>query len=186
MGIVHTLTKTLTASPVSLDTARQVLFTPAGDEAGNGTIWTVYGTNGSNNAIQEAVTGVASPSTVATSQNFKTVTRIAVNKAQAGAVTIGTNGVGSTDWQSVDMMREPINIGFSVIVTGTVNYTIQITNQDVNSLAVGAYPTTSDLAQFTTLTYSTSGGITTPIAYFRLQINSGTGSCQLVYEQAGP
>ena len=208
MGIVHTVIKvlagnsanniaasqtpgaagnlTLTASPVVLDTSRQVLFTPAGDEASNGTVWTVYGTNGSNNAIQEAVTGVANPATVATHQNFKTVTRIAVNKAQAGAVTVGTNTVGATDWQSVDMMREPINIGFSVIVAGTINYTVQTTNQDVNALGVGQYPTTSDLAQFTALSYSTSGGITAPVAYFRLQINSGTGTATLVYEQAGP
>jgi len=208
MGIVHTLTKqlsgastntiahsqtpgaagnlTLTASPVSLDTARRVLFTPAGAEGANGTVWTVYGTNGSNNNIQETVTGVDNPSTVATQQDFKTVSRIAVNKAQAGAVIVGTNGVGSTDWQSVDLMREPVNVNFQVVVSGTVNYTIEYTSQDVNALGVGAYPTVFAHSTVASQSTSQSGSFTDPIAYLRLTVNSGTGSATLTYEQAGP
>lgn len=190
--IAHTQTPlaagnlTLVSSPVTLDTARRVLFTPAGAEAGNGTVWTVYGTNSSNNNIQETVNGVDNPATAATNQDFKTVSRIAVNKAQAGAVQVGTNGVGSLTWQSVDTMREPMNVGFQCVVSGTINYTVEYTNQDVNALGVGVYPTVFAHSTVAAQTTSQSGSFTDPIAYFRVTVNSGTGSVTLIYEQAGP
>lgn len=190
--IAHTQTPagagnlTLVSTPVTLDSQRQVLFTPAGAEATNGTIWVVYGINSSGSNIQETVDGADNPATANTIQSFLAVSQISVNKAQAGAVQVGTNTVGATAWQSIDMMRQPINVGFAVTITGTVNYTIQITNQDVNALSAGQVPTTADLAGFTALAYSTSGGFTTPAAYFRVQINSGTGTITLNYQQAGP
>jgi hypothetical protein len=187
-AVAHTQTPgaagnlTLTASPVTLDTQRQVLFTFVADESAR--TFVVYGTKQGGASIQESVTGTAT--TAHTLQNFLTVSRISVDHSTAGALQVGTNTVGSTDWQSIDIMRQPVNVGFGVTVTGTVNYTIQTTTQDINNLAAGVAPTAFDLAQFTALTYSTSGGMTTPAAFFRLQINSGTGSCQLDYEQAGP
>ena len=186
--IAHTQTPgvagnlTLVSNPVTLDTQRQVLFTFAADESAR--TFVVYGTKQGGASIQETVAGTAT--TANTLQNFLTVSRISVDHSTAGSLQVGTNGVGSTDWQSVDIMRQPVNVGFSITVTGTVNYTVQTTNQDINSLAVGKVPLSTDLAQFTALTYSTSGGFTTPAAFFRLQINSGTGSCQLDYQQAGP
>ena len=172
-----------TAGVATLDTQRRVLLTFAADETGH--TFVVYGTKQGGASIQETVAG-AGIGTYATNQDFLTVTQVSISHSATGAIKVGTNGVGSTDWQSIDIMRQPVNVGFSIIVTGTVNYTMQTTNQNVNALAVGAYPNSYDLAQFTALTYSSSGGITTPAAFFRLTINSGTGSCELDYEQAGP
>lgn len=187
--IAHTQTPlgagnlTLTSSPVTLDTQRRVLFTFAGDETGH--TFVVYGTKQGGAPIQESVAGTTA-GTVATFQDFLTVSRISISTAATAGIQVGTNGVGATDWQSVDLMRQPVNVGIAVTVTGTVNYTVQSTNQDINNLSVGQYATSFDHPQLTGQTVSNAAGYTTPIAYFRLQINSGTGSCSMAYEQAGP
>jgi len=171
-----------TSGVATLDSARRVLFTFAADESGHNFV--VYGTNSGGNAIQEAVAGTTA-GTVATNLDFKTVTRISISAQATGAITVGTNTVGSMAWQSVDLMRQPINIGFQVVVAGTVNYTVEYTQQDVNALAVGAFPTVF-ATSIASKTDAEVGTFTTPIAYFRVTINSGTGTVTLTYEQAGP
>lgn len=167
----------------TLDTQRQVLFTFAADETGH--TFVVYGTKQGGSAIQETVAGTTA-GTVATNQMFLTVTRISIDAAATGAMTVGTNGVGSTDWQSVDLFTEPVNVGFQVVVSGTVNYTVEYTEQDVNALATGAYPAVFAHSSIASKTDNQAGSFTTPLTYFRLTINSGTGSATLTYSQAGP
>ena len=187
--IAHTQTPlgagnlTLVTSVVTLDTQRRVLFTFAADETGH--TFVVYGTKQGGAAIQESVAG-AGIGTVATKQDFLTVSRISISTAATGAIQVGTNGVGSTDWQSVDVMRQPVNVAFQAIVgAGTVNYSIQTTNQDVNALAVGAAPVAFDTV-VAAQTTDQAGSITDPVPYFRLTINSGTDPVTLTYSQAGP
>lgn len=132
-----TLNGALVASGVAvLDTPRRVLFTPAGAEAGNSTIWTVYGTDWNNNSVSETVSGVNNPSTVYTVYDYKTVTRIAVNKAQAGAVTVGTNGVASSRPIFLDNFA-PAPTALQVTVAGTVNYTVRQSLDNPNTLSGG-------------------------------------------------
>lgn len=114
-----------------LDTARRVLFTPAGAEGTNSTIWTVTGTDWNNNTVSEMVAGVNNPSTVFTKYDYKTVTQIAVNKSQAGAVTVGTNGVASSAPIMLDNFA-PAPTSIQVTAHGTVNFTVQQTLDDLN------------------------------------------------------
>jgi len=172
-----------TAGVATLDTQRRVLFTFAADETGH--TFVVYGTKQGGSAIQETVAGTTA-GTVATVQDFLTITRISISVAATGALTVGTNTVGATDWQSVDTMREPINVGAQIVTAGTVNYTVQYTNQNFNALPTGTYPVAFNHPTLVGQTTSQAGSFTTPIAGFRVLINSGTGSCTLTYEQAGP
>ena len=126
---------TLTAGAIAgttPDTPRRVLFTPAGAEASNGTIWTIYCTDWNNTTISETVAGVDNPSTIYTVYDFKTVTRIAVNKAQAGAVTVGTNGIASSRPVNLDNLAFP-QTSIQVTVSGTINYTVRQTLDDPNA-----------------------------------------------------
>lgn len=183
----------------TLDTPRQVLFTFAADETGH--TFVVYGTGNNGIATQETVLGTTA-GTVATTQNFKTVTRISISAAATGAITVGTNGIGSSDWKIVNWDISPINIGIVVIVTGTVNYTVQYTMEDPggtypnpNAVTAGYYdantqqlvqlPTPLNLTALASKAATTDGAIVTPIAALRLQVNSGTGTAQMVYVQAG-
>jgi hypothetical protein len=132
---------TLTAGAIAgttPDTPRRVLFTPAGAEGTNSTVWTVYGTDWNNNPVSETVNGVNNPATVYTVYDYKTVTRIAVNKAQVGAVTVGTNQIASSRPIFLDTFA-PAPTAIQVSVSGTVNYTVQQSLDDPNTLT-GGYP----------------------------------------------
>lgn len=123
----------VTGGVAVLDTARRVLFTPAGAEATNTTVWTVSGTDWNGNSVSETVNGVNNPSTVFTVYDYATVTKIAVNKGQAGAVTVGTNGVASSRPINLDPYA-PSPTSIQVTVSGTVNYTVQQTLDSVTGL----------------------------------------------------
>lgn len=168
-------------------TARRVLFTPAGDEAANGTIWTIYGTNANGFAISETVAGVANPATAQTTQDFLTVTRITVNKAQAGAVTVGTNGVASSPWLPVNMNAAPAQFGIGVTVTGTISFTVEYTFDDPNGMAAGTYPTAFSFADLATKVANTAAVLNVPVRAIRLTQNSLTypATARMVIIQSG-
>lgn len=169
-----------------LDTARRVLFTPAGAEGTNVTVWTIYGTDWSNNAVSETVAGVNNPSTASTKYDYKTVTRIAVNKAQAGAVTVGTSGVASTRPIFLDTFA-PAPTGIQVDVTGTVNVTVQQSLNDPNSIS-GGLPAVTWVnhpdAALVGATATAQGNYAYLPHVVRLLLNSGAGSASLTVLQA--
>lgn len=179
-----TITGALASGGVAnLTSQRRVLFTFAGNEAAR--TFVVYGTNQSGAPIQETVAGTA-PGTTYTNQDFLTVTRISVDAATAGALTVGTNGVGSGTWQSANSFVSPVNVNMQCIVTGTVNYTIQGTNMDVNNLPSGTdYPLVFNHPILAAQTASAQGSWTDTLSFFRILINSGTGTVQMTYAQAG-
>lgn len=167
---------TIVGTVATLDAARRVLFTPAGAEATNGTIWTVYGTNRTGNPISEIVAGTNNPTPATTLNDFATVTRIAVNKAQVGAVTVGTSGIASSPWFVVNRDISPFILGVAVIVTGTVNFSVEYTYDDPNAPFTGVAPTVFTQAAMAAKTANTDAGLTFnfPIFAIRLTQNSFT------------
>ncbi len=181
-----------TGSPayVVLDTARQILFTFAADESSR--TFTIYGFDKPEGGaqIQESVAGAAA--TAVSTLGFGRITRISVDAATAGALTVGTNGVGWIPWQLVDWNLDPTNLTISVDVVGTVNYTVQYTMDDILGAYDGqgnwanSYPT--KIWDDPVLASKTTDGVATynnPINAWRVQINSGTGSLRIVGIQAG-
>ena len=177
---------TVSGGVATLDTQRQVLITGNGNDLA--VTFTVYGTIQGGTAIHETVAGGnASPYTVATTQSFLTVTRIAVSAATAGAVTAGTNGVGSSPWKLTNWHISPINIGLAVIVTGTVNYTVEYTYSDPTNTYPDpdGFPVPFPVTSLASKTATADSNIIIPVAAVRLTINSGTGSAELIILQAG-
>lgn len=173
----------------TLDSIRRVLFTFAGDETGR--TFVVYGFNAvsGGSPIQETVAGTT-PGTVATTQDFGQITRISVDAATAGALTVGTNGVGATPWFLVDNYLDPTNMRISIDVTGTVNYTLQYTDDDIMGSFTPNYvaglPTKIwDDPIVASVTDDRVAAPNTPVGAWRVQINSGTGSLRIVGVQAG-
>jgi hypothetical protein len=168
----------------TLDTQRQVLLTFAADETGH--TFVVYGTSDGGQAIQESVAGAAA--TAVTTQMFKTVTRISISAAAAGAITVGTNGVGATPWQIVSADMTPVNLGVGVVVSGTVNFSLQYTYDDPSGTYPNpavTFPTVWNLTALASKAVATDSNITFPIAAYRLLINSGTGTATATIVQAG-
>jgi len=183
----------------TLDTQRIVLFTFAADETG--TNFTVYGADDNGVSLQETVAGTAT--TAVTTQSFKTVTRIAISAAAAGAIIVGTNGVGATPWQIISNAMTPTGLGIGITVSGTVDFTWQYTFEDPSGTypnpaaatsgyinpaqpnAITKFPTAWNLTALAAKSANTDSSRSSPIYAWRLQINSGTGTAQATVVQAG-
>lgn len=165
-----------------LDTARQVLLTFAASEVGHN--FTLFGTNASGTPISEVIAGTGI-GTVASTLNYKTITRIAISAAATGAITVGTNTVGASDWRNLNLGVSPFNVGLAVVITGTVNFTVNYTYEDPGA-PVGTVPVAFAITALSAKAANTDGGLLNiPVAAVQLVINSGTGTATLIIDQAG-
>lgn len=181
----------LTLTGTQPDVARRILLT-YGNEASNRTL-VVKGTNHTGNPISETL---AVPSgaggTVATLQDFLTVTSaLPLGGGWTAAVTLGTNTVASSPWKMLDPLVTPVNLGVGVVVSGTVNFTVEYTYDSPNGLTynfnqpVQVIPTAWPIAALASKAVNTDGSLTTPAAAWRLTVNSGTGSATATGIQSG-
>jgi hypothetical protein len=95
--------------------------------------------------------------------------------------TVSKTGTGSTDAVVINTNISPVNIGFGIVVTGTVNYSVQFSFDDP---AVG-FTTWFDDATLTSKTGNEDGSINFPITGLKVLVNSGTGTVTMNVVQAG-
>lgn len=166
-----------------LDTSRQVLLTFAASEVGHN--FTLFGTNSSGAPISEVIAGTGI-GTVASLLSYKTITRIAISAAATGNVSAGTNGIGASDWRNLNLAVSPFSVGLALIVSGTVNATVNYTYEDPANPIAATGPVAFPLAALAAKAANTDGGaLNIPVAAVQLVINSGTGTATLVVDQAG-
>ena len=94
---------------------------------------------------------------------------------------VSETGTGSTSALVMNTNITPFNVGFGVLVTGTVNYTVEHTFADP---AIGfttwfPHPTIAALA------VNADGNYAFPVTGIRLTVNSGGGTATLKLIQAG-
>ena len=95
--------------------------------------------------------------------------------------TVSQTGAGSTSALVMNTNSTPFNVGFGVIVTGTVNYTIQHTFDDPASGFTTWFPHPTIASQAA----NADGNYAFPVTGIRLTVNSGGGSATLKLVQAG-
>lgn len=121
---------TLAAGGVAtLPIPMRILFTSGSSDAG--ITFTVKGTGHDGANIQETITGGAA--TAQTTQDFKTVTAITHTGSVAGTLTVGTQltgGVANSNWFQTNWHVADQVLGIAVIVSGGVNYTVEMTMED--------------------------------------------------------
>lgn len=155
--------------------ARRVLITSAADDSSK--TFTVYGTDRYGRTQSEAVTG-GNTTGVYTNRDFLTVTRIAVSAATAGAVTAGTNGVGSTAPWIVTRLSDPSKIGYGITSASSTGYNLEGCYEDFadRNWDLAA----NDATWFTILDGSAgtnqNGTIDQSITMIRLTVTTGTGN----------
>lgn len=97
--------------------------------------------------------------------------------------TISQTGAGSTAWMPVDWRQgPPFNASVSVQVTGTVNYDVEHTFDDVFNSAVT--PVAFDHATLAAQTANGNSNYAFPIRAVRVTVNSGTGTAALTWMQS--
>lgn len=90
-------------------------------------------------------------------------------------------GAGSTAPFVMNTNTNPFNVGFGVIVSGVVNYTVQHTFDDP---AVG-FTTWFNHPTIAALAVTADGNYAFPVTGIRLTVNSGAGTATLKLIQAG-
>lgn len=169
----------------TLDVARRVLITPAGNESAKTFVITGQDRNG--NVISETLAGVNNPATAQSLLDYLKVTSITISAAAAAAITIGTSGVASTAWMMLDYLLANFNVGYFLDLQGqTANVDIQVTADEIDSAKGLALPnpvaftppTAFGVASGTALAANTLLGSVIPARACRLTVNSGatTGS----------
>lgn len=95
--------------------------------------------------------------------------------------TVSKTGVGSSDALVMNTNITPFNVGFGVLVTGTVDYTVQHTFDDP-SVGFSTWFSHPTVAGETT---NQDGNYAFPVTGIKLLVNSGTGTATLKLIQAG-
>lgn len=161
----------VTAGVAQLGAMRRVLFTTVADETN--VTFTVTGTNLYGDVLTETLAGVNNTTTY-TALDFYTVTSVTVSGSLAGNVTIGTNGIGGSPWVRLDEWALP-NASVQAVVSGTINYTVQYSNDDPNSPTDAVLP-----SAMTWNTFAAAGAATATTnatyapLWVRILVNSNT------------
>jgi hypothetical protein len=95
--------------------------------------------------------------------------------------TVSKTGTGSSSALVMNTNISPFNVGFGVVVTGTVNYTIQHTFDDP---AVG-FTTWFDHPTVASQAADQDGNYAFPVTGIKILVNSGGGTATLKLVQAG-
>jgi len=91
-------------------------------------------------------------------------------------------GTGSSNVIATDTYISPFNVGFGVVVTGTVNYTVQHTFDNPQTVASPTWFSHPTVAAATT---SQDGNYAFPVAAIKVLVNSGAGTATMTLIQAG-
>lgn len=162
-------------------TERAVIIKCDGNDTG--ITYTVYGLNASGNAVQQTVTGVNN-NNVTTTMLFSQVTAIYASGAIATTAYAGTTAVMSSRWVGLSTNLTPFNVGLAVNITGTINYTVQTTYDDIlattapspTSPAVPVIPFAWDVTDLASKSADLQSSLTSAVSAVRFVINSGTSS----------
>lgn len=178
----------VTAGIANLVTPQRVAIHSAGNDSG--VTFTITGTNRWGAASTDSFVGASSATYAYSNHDFLTVSNIAVSGATFGAVTAGTNGRGSTQWFMPSQLVTPFNASVAVVVSGTINYTIQYTYDDPNQILSPnslSPPTQWSLSSMTSLTANADSAFSSPIMAIRMLVNSVTspGYAVFYFLQAG-
>lgn len=183
-----TLNGSLSSGGVArLVNAQQVLITTTGNETAKS--FTITGTDWAGSPISEVVTGIPSGTAQASILSYLTVTSIAISAAAAAALTVGTNGEASSPWVRLDGWANP-SVSKQCAVSGTVNYTVQYSNDDPNSNTSPVNPNAmswfDDMnTEFVAATASQYDLWAFVPLWVRCVLNSGSGSVTMTIQQTG-
>lgn len=95
--------------------------------------------------------------------------------------TVSKTGVGSSSALVMNTNCTPFNVGFGIVVSGTVNYTVQHTFDDP---AIG-FTTWFDHPTIASKATNQDGNYAFPVTGIKLLVNSGGGTATMNLVQAG-
>lgn len=98
-------------------------------------------------------------------------------------IVISKTGTGSSSRAPMDQYQSPFNVGMGIVVSGTVNYTIQHTFDDVQNPNVT--PVWFNHPTLFSQSANADGNYAFPVAAIKVLVNSGSGTATATLLQAG-
>jgi hypothetical protein len=184
-GAVTLNGSTVTGGVATLDHARRIGVTSAGNDSA--LTWTLSGTDWAGNPISETFAG-ANVGVASSVLDYLTVTSLVASAATAAAITVGTTAIAGSPWVRFDEWAYgPVGIQFSV--SGTVNYTLNTTQDDVNDVAapIARNAVVWDISGSPVIgaTATTTISLATAPRFARVLLNSGSGTVTATFNQYG-
>ena len=167
----------VTGGVAVFDKPRRVIVTSGGNDTGMA--FAIVGTDAYGRTQQETLTG-ASGGAAQTTRDFATVTSITPSANTATTVTAGTSSVGSTLPHVLDTMTNPSNVVIAAELTGTANFTVEASYDDLGpDWNINATPPVYFATSISAASANAAGNITPGANLVRLTINSGQGTVNL-------
>jgi VCBS repeat-containing protein len=146
----------------------------AGNDSGR--TFTVTGKDVDGKAVSISITG-PNATTVKSTTYFSEITGVSVDAATAGAITVGFAGEAASPTFVVNYKMQEFKTSLFCVVSGTINYTVQYTPDDVfdgSWTAVGGTWFDHDDTDLVGATASKSGNYAYPPVATRVKVNSVT------------
>ena len=161
----------------NLDYARALTITSGGDDSD--ITYTLTGTDANGAAQTEDIVG-GNATTVLTAKYFKSVSSITHTGSVQSTVTVGTGNVTRIMATQIIPLEpyDTIATVVSVDVTGTIDFTVQETFDDVLNLNVGSI-LWADVSALNDKTADTTAAVSRGARAIRLLVNSYTDTAEL-------
>lgn len=169
----------VTLSATTLTPPRFVTISSVGNDSG--VIFTVTGTSPEGHPQTENIAG-GNVATVITTKTFATVTSVYSDGATANDITVGYTQSGYSQWIPLDIYTPNQVTCISADIAGTINYSVEYTNENPFSLSskmAVAHP----VAALTGAATDQTAFSTNLMRAVRYKVNSGDGTMKFTITQ---
>jgi len=170
----------LTLNAVVIAVPAYVTIKSVADETGK--TFTVTGTRPGGGTQSEAIAG-GNNATVTTTLTFETVTSVTVSAATAGAIEVGLAQAGYGDWIPLEIYSRNQVSTISATVSGTINYSIQYTNEDPFDRSITQQAVDHPDADLVSESTNKTDFTTVLMRAVRWVVNSGSGTARITITQ---
>jgi hypothetical protein len=136
-----------------------------------------------NGASQTETLAVTASGTVTGSLSFATVTSVVADAATSATISLGNGVPGYTAWIPLDIYTPNQVTNISAKASGTVNYSVEYTNEDPFNTGIQQLAVPHPAGSLTAATGDETQFTTTLMRAVRLKINSGNGSVRFTCVQ---
>lgn len=171
---------TLVSSTVTLTPPRFVTLTSLGNLSG--VTFTITGTAPNGSSQTESLAG-PNANTVTSTLTFATITSIATSATVGTDVEAGYTQSGYSAWWPLDIYTPNQVTTISVNVTGTINYSVEYTNEDPWDNSIIQLAKAHPNAALTGATADQTEFTTTLMRAVRFKVNSGDGTARVTITQ---
>jgi hypothetical protein len=143
----------------------------------------VTGTKPGGVTTQTETIAFTASGTVTGSIAFATVTGVTASAATSATITVGNADIGYTDWIPLDIYTPNQVTNISAKTSGTVDYSVEYTNEDPFDRAITQLAVPHPAASLTGASGDETHFTTTLMRAVRLRVNSGSGDIRFTIVQ---